>query len=727
MAVTETWPSAEPMAAAVHLASGSPYPLGATVRADGVNFALFSGHATAVELCLHDRRPDGTSEEKFRARLRGPSAGVWHGFLPGVRAGQLYGYRVYGPYEPLAGHRFNPAKLLIDPWAKSLAGEFLWNDAVYGFDPVSDQAELLADSRDSADFVPKSVVVDDRFDWNGDTPPRTSWSRTVLYECHVKGLTNVHPEVPPELRGTYLGLCAPAVIDHLHRLGVTAVELLPIHYALDERNLAERGLVNYWAYNPIAFSAPAARYAAPDRGNAVTQFKTMVRSLHEAGIEVILDVVYNHTAESGQLGPTLSLRGIDNAVYYHLDPDHPRFFRDFTGCGNSVNVRHPRGLQLVMDSLRYWVEQMHVDGFRFDLTTVLARGAAGFEPDGPFLAAVAQDPVLAQVKLIAEPWDLGPGGYQVGGFPAGWSEWNDRYRDALRQYWKGDAGQLSLFARRICGSSDLFRADRGACASINFVTAHDGFTLEDLVSYEQKHNEANGENNRDGTSLNHSRNWGVEGPTEEVSVRVVRDHVTRAILATLAFSRGVPMLAAGDEMGRTQRGNNNAYCQDNDISWVNWELDARQRELLEFTRAVLAIRREYPALRACGFYQGKPVASGEPNDVTWLRPDGSNLTDEDWQDSRCGLLGMLIHAMIGTCGEACEVPYTDGGGRQTIAIYYNAEARGHRVTLPVILGKGRWMRRLNSAAPLPARRAVAGERIEVPARAVVLLEYAYDP
>ncbi|MCO6436379.1 MAG: glycogen debranching protein GlgX [Phycisphaerae bacterium] len=712
--------------AGVHVRPGRPYPLGATLCPDGVQFALFSFHATAVELCLFEDAAGGGFRETGRVRLFGPQAGVWHAFVEGIKAGQRYGYRVHGPYDPLNGHRFNPSKLLVDPYAKSLAGGFSWDDAVYGYQPGAEDADLLPGSSDSAGFVPRSVVVDDHFDWSGDAAPGVPWDRTVIYECHVKGLTALHPGVPPELRGTYLALGSPVIVEHLQRLGVTAVELLPVHYTIDERALVERGLVNYWGYNPIAFSAPASRYAAEGMGDPVLQFKGMVKALHRAGIEVILDVVFNHTAESNQLGPTLSLRGIDNAVYYHHEPLQPRFCADFTGCGNSLNVRHPRVLQLVMDSLRYWVEQMHVDGFRFDLATVLARGPAGFEPDGSFLAAAAQDPVLARVKLIAEAWDVGVEGYQVGRFPPGWSEWNDRYRDAVRRFWRGDGGMLAEFGKRLCASSDLFGSDRGACTSINFITAHDGFTLDDVVSYERKHNEANGEENRDGNNDNHSSNWGVEGPTEDADVVRVREQIKRAMLATLAFSRGVPMLTAGDELGRSQNGNNNAYCQDNEISWVHWTPGARGQALLDFSRGLLALRQEFPALRSCHFYEGKPVAGNERNDVTWLRTDGTEMNHDDWHDEKRGLIGMLIHTMIGEDKIDAADGAVSGAGRQTIVVYYNAESSGHDVALPDVGREGRWNLRLNTAERHPIKRERVGARFQLPAQAVVLLEFEDD-
>jgi isoamylase len=632
---------------------GGPYPLGATWDGMGVNFALFSEHATGVELCLFDRE-DPTRERRVPVRERINQ--VWHCYLPDVRPGQLYGYRVHGPYEPRRGHRFNPAKLLLDPYARAVAGAVAWDDALFGY-RIGGNEDLDRDETDSAPYAPKCVVVDNTFAWGDDRPPRTPWSRTVIYEAHVKGMTALHPDVPPHLRGTYLGLASDAVVDHLLSLGVTAVELLPVHHFLDDRHLVERGLRNYWGYNTVGFFAPDPRYAtAQSLGNPVDEFKTMVRALHAAGLEVILDVVYNHTAEGNHLGPTLSFKGIDNAAYYRLVPDDARFYYDFTGTGNSLNARHPRTLQLIMDSLRYWVTEMHVDGFRFDLAPVLARELFEVDRLSAFFDIIQQDPVLQRVKLIAEPWDVGPGGYQVGNFPVGWAEWNGKYRDDVRGFWKGEPGHVPALASRLSGSADLYKwSQRSAYASVNFVVAHDGYTLHDLVSYEAKHNESNGEDNRDGHDHNISFNWGVEGETDEPEILEMRARSVRNFLATLAFSQGVPMLAHGDEIGRTQRGNNNAYAQDNEISWLCWDLDDRRRALLDFTRRVFAIRQANPVLRRRTYFRGEVVAHEGIKDLTWLRPDGAEMTQGDWDFADGRALGMLIH------GEATDE--TDDRGR----------------------------------------------------------------
>ena len=621
---------------------GQSYPLGATWDGEGVNFALFSENATAVELCLFDQ-PLG-AKESYVIPIRERTHGIWHVYLPDARPGQYYGYRVHGPYAPEQGHRFNPAKLLIDPYAKALSGPVEWNDALFGYTIGSPEQDLVWDARDSAPFVPKSIVIDSAFTWGDDRHPRRSWSHTVIYECHVKGMTILQPDIPPEMRGTYLGMASDPVIDHLLELGVTAVELMPVHQFIAERHLLEQGLTNYWGYHSIGFFAPDTRYAVGSRGEHVSEFKTMVKRLHSAGIEVILDVVYNHTGEGNHLGPTLSLRGIDNAAYYRLDSNNPRFYTDFTGCGNSMNMLHRRLIQLIMDSLRYWVQEMHVDGFRFDLAPVLARELHEVDRLGRFFAIIQQDPITAQTKLIAEPWDLGQGGYQIGNFPRGWTEWNGKYRDAVRKFWRGDDGMISELAYRLSGSSDVYgELRRHTTGSINFITCHDGFTLRDMVSYEQKHNQANGEDNRDGHNENLSRNWGVEGPTENAEINEIRDRIVRNFLGTLAFSQGVPMLTAGDEIGRTQNGNNNAYCQDNEISWLNWDLDERQRKLLEFTRRVFAIRRKNPVLRRRAFFRGAPITGETEKDLAWLRPEGGEMTDEDWRDPKRDVLGMLVY------------------------------------------------------------------------------------
>ena len=622
------------------LRPGQPAPLGATRTGDVTSFSLFSAHATAVELCLFEQPSDAVEVE--RIPLAAGREGVWHAAVRGVAHGQLYGYRVYGPWAPEAGHRFNPAKLLLDPYARALSGSVLWNPSLASHPdgPPGAAPDLSADPRDSAGAMPKCLVIDAAFDWEGDQRPRTPWDRTVVYECHVKGMTMLHPEVPKELRGTYLGLASEPVIDHLRSLGVTAVELMPVHQEASEPRLAALGLVNYWGYSPIAYFAPDVRFARSGRGRQVDEFKAMVRALHRAGLEVLLDVVYNHTAEGGYLGPTLSFRGIDNASYYRLDPERPGRYVDFTGCGNTLDFRQGPALALALDSLRYWVEEMHVDGFRFDIAPVLGRMDPAFDPAAPFFTRVRADPVLSGVKLIAEPWDLGPEGYQAGRFPAGWAEWNGKFRDGMRRFWRGDPGMIGELASRLTGSSDLFgEAGRGPLASVNFVTCHDGFTLHDLVSYEQKHNEANGEHNRDGSDHNLSRNWGVEGPAVTTQVVRVRERVKRSLLAALAFSQGVPMLSHGDEMGRTQLGNNNAYCHDGPLTWIHWNLDPAQQALLDFTRAVFALRAATPALRRRTFLPSTPQGSDGP---AWLDAEGLPMTAEQWNKPGNHFLGMLL-------------------------------------------------------------------------------------
>ena len=578
---------------------GTPFPRGANWDGEGVNFALYSEHAERVELCLFDAKG---KKEIQRIELREQTDLIWHCYLPEARPGQLYGYRVHGPYDPEHGHRFNPHKLLLEPYAKEIVGVVHWSDAHFGYRIGHRLEDLSLDRRDNAGLMPKCRVVDPAFSWGKDKPPTISWSDMVIYELHVRGFTKNHPEVPAALRGTYAGLATAPVIDHLKRLGITSVELMPVHAFVDDRHLVERGLANYWGYNSIGFFAPDHRYSS---SGMISEFKSMVKTMHSHGIEVILDVVYNHTAEGNQLGPTLGFRGIDNAAYYRLLGDDARFYMDYTGCGNTLNLQQPRTLQLIMDSLRYWVLEMHVDGFRFDLASALARELHEVDRLGAFFDILLQDPVLSQVKLIAEPWDLGEGGYQVGNFPVGWGEWNDRYRDTMRAYWKGDGGLVGEFARRLTGSSDLYEhSGRKPYASINFITAHDGFTLHDVVSYNDKHNEANGEENRDGSDNNNSWNCGAEGVTDEEEINALRARQKRNLLATLFFSQGVPMLLAGDEMGRSQQGNNNAYCQDNEISWVNWALSAADQGFLAFVQRVISLRREHPVFRRKHFFQG---------------------------------------------------------------------------------------------------------------------------
>jgi isoamylase len=606
---------------------GTPYPLGATWDGAGTNFALFSEVAERVELCLLG--DDSGVRTENRIELTEVDGFVWHGYLPDVGPGQRYGYRVHGPYDPAQGHRCNPAKLLLDPYAMAVVGQIRWHESLFGYRFSDPPAPSTADS---APYMPTNVVINPFFDWGDDRPPRTPYHETVIYEAHVRGLTLRHPDVPPGQRGTYAGLAHPAVIEHLTRLGVTAVELMPVHQFVPERELVERGLTNYWGYNTIGFLAPHNGYSsATQPGGQVGEFKAMVRALHEAGIEVILDVVYNHTAEGDHRGPTLSFRGIDNAAYYRLGDEDKRYYLDFTGCGNSFNVRYPHALQLIMDSLRYWVLEAHVDGFRFDLAAALARELHDVDRLSAFFDLVQQDPVVSQVKLIAEPWDVGEGGYQVGNFPPLWSEWNGKYRDTVRDFWRGQAATVPEFASRLSGSSDLYETSgRRPVASVNFVTCHDGFTLADLVSYDHKHNEANGEGGADGSDDNRSWNCGAEGTTEDAAVLSLRARQRRNFLATLFCSQGVPMLLAGDEMGRTQDGNNNAYCQDSKVSWVDWDLAGSDTAHLEFTRGLAALRRDHPVFRRRRFFRGRPDGGSGLADIAWLTPSGREMTDRDW-------------------------------------------------------------------------------------------------
>ncbi|HUG24051.1 glycogen debranching protein GlgX [Piscinibacter sp.] len=662
--ITEVWP-------------GQPYPRGATWDGEGVNFALFSENAEKVELCLFD---SSGRHERQRITLNERTDHVWHCYLPQARPGLTYGYRVHGPYAPEHGHRFNPHKLLVDPYARELVGSLRWHDSLYGYTVGHSKADLSFDRRDSAAFVPKSCVHEPAFTWGDDRRPEVPWYEMVIYEMHVRGLTMRHPEVPPQLRGTYAGLSCGPVIQYLKRLGVTTIELMPTHSFIDDRQLVERGLRNYWGYNTLGFFAPEPRYSASGK---VKEFKTMVKTLHSAGIEVILDVVYNHTCEGNELGPTLSLRGIDNASYYIVRGDARRYYDDFTGCGNTVNMEHPRALQMVMDSLRYWVEEMHVDGFRFDLASALARESGRVAHLGGFFDVIRQDPTLNRVKLIAEPWDLGHGGYQVGNFPLGWAEWNDRYRDGMRAYWKGDGGVIGEFASRLTGSSDLYGGSgKRPHASINFVTAHDGFTLHDLVSYNEKHNEANGEDNRDGSDNNLSWNCGVEGPSDDPEIQILRERQKRNLLATLLLSQGVPMLVAGDELGRTQNGNNNPYCQDNEISWFDWIPSARRNALLSFTRRLIALRRTHPTFRRRDFFQGRPLHGAGVKDLQWIKPDGTEMSDEEWGHEHARCLGTyLAGAGLGEVGKRGR-PLTD----DDFLVLFNAHHDDIEFVIPAIPG-----------------------------------------
>jgi glycogen operon protein len=622
---------------------GYPYPLGATWLGNGVNFALFSEHATSVDLCLFDSME--AREENVRIPVTEHTDQVWHIFLPEAQPGQIYGYRVSGPYEPEIGMRFNSSKLLLDPYAKAIAGRVEWGDEMFGYVVGGEKEDLTRDFRDDAWGMPKAVVIDNAFNWDGDRKLGRPLAESIIYEVHVKGFTKLCPRVPPELRGTYAGLGSTWAIDYFKHLGVTAVELLPVHAHIDDKALVDRGLTNYWGYNTIGFFAPEAKYSGSgDRGGQVNEFKTMVRNLHAAGIEVILDVVYNHTAEGNHLGATLAFRGIDNIASYRLQTENPRFYLDFTGTGNTFNLLHPRTLQLVMDSLRYWVLEMHVDGFRFDLASTLARDANGVNKLHAFFEIIHQDPVLSQVKLIAEPWDVGEGGYQVGNFPVLWAEWNGKYRDAIRSFWKGDEGKIGEVAYRLTGSPDLYQHDgKRPYASINFVTSHDGFTLTDLVSYNEKHNEANGETNHDGDNNNLSWNHGVEGPTEDPKINALRERQRRNFLTTLLISQGVPMLLGGDEFGRTQNGNNNAYCQDNELSWFHWEKqDEKQNALLEFTRRLIQLRHQHPVFRRPKFFQGRRIRGSEIKDVMWFNPGGNEMSEKDWSLPLARCLGMML-------------------------------------------------------------------------------------
>ena len=695
---------------------GNALRLGASWDGEGVNFALFSQNATGVDLCLFDAADP--TRETHRIAIRERTNRIWHCYLPDVRPGQLYAYRVHGPYAPHQGHRFNPHKLVLDPYARAIAGHIEWHDAVFGYQIGHPDADLSFNATDSAPYVPKCVVVDEAFTWGGDRPPQVPWSDTLIYEAHVKGMTMRHPDVPPHLRGTYLGLASDAILDHLLSLGVTAIELLPVHHFAVDRRLRDIGLTNYWGYQTLGYFAPDPRYATGNRGQQVDEFKTMVKAFHRVGIEVILDVVYNHTGEGNHLGPTLCFRGIDNASYYRLVPHNERYYQDFTGCGNSLNVLHPRALQLVLDSLRHWVVDMHVDGFRFDLAPTLARDPFEFDSFARFFGTVQQDPVLSQVKLIAEPWDIGPGGYRLGGFPPGWAEWNGKYRDSVRRFWRGDEGQVPELASRLSGSSDIFQAsDRGPYASINFVTCHDGYTLRDLVSYEQKHNHANGEGNRDGDNHNLSRNWGHEGETKAAWVNRMRDRMVKNFLATLAFSQGVPMISHGDELGRTQKGNNNAYCQDSELTWIDWDLDDNQRELLEFARRVFRVLRSNPVFRRRRFFAGNPVTDRGVKDVQWMRPDGREMTDDDWRSPKNRMLGMLIH------GRASDD--VDERGRpnmgQTLLLLLNSSNRARQFRLPDLPERGYWHELVNTAQS--THRVPKGTMLNVAPHSLVLLCY----
>ncbi len=696
---------------------GTPHPLGATWDGVGVNFAVFSEHASRVELCLFDS--SAAESESVTIPLAEHTDMVWHGYLPDVRPGQLYGYRVHGPFEPDKGHRFNPNKVVMDPYARVIGRTVQWDTSLFGFRPGEDDSTF--DDRDSGAHAPLSAVVDSAFTWGDDRPLRTPWHETLIYELHVKGFTARHPAIPESLRGTYLGLASEPAIQHLVSLGVTAVELMPVHHHVDDWHLVQRGLRSYWGYNTLSYFAPDALYAAsPSPLESVREFKMMVRALHAAGLEVILDVVYNHTAEGNHLGPTISLRGIDNATYYRLQPNAPRYYEDFTGCGNTLNMRSPRVLQLIMDSLRYWVTEMHVDGFRFDLASALARELHAVDKLGAFFDIIHQDPILSQVKLIAEPWDLGEGGYQVGNFPTKWTEWNGKYRDAVRRFWRGDGGALSELATRLSGSSDLYeQSGRRPYASINFITAHDGFTLADLVSYNEKHNEANGEHNADGENHNLSWNCGVEGDTTDPHVRELRARQQRNFMATLLLSVGVPMISGGDELCRTQQGNNNAYCQDNDISWTDWTFSAERQDFLEFTRRIIHIWKENPVLRRRKFFQGRRIRGAEVQDIAWLDPTGTEMTDEMWNSPDVRGLGVRLN------GDAIQ-EVNESGERivgDTLLLILNAGDQPLAFVLPPTAPIERWDTLIDTGDPWqPPRRLHTGDRYELRGRAMAVLK-----
>ena len=692
---------------------GLPYPLGATWDGSGVNFAIFCENGTKVELCLFDSAD--AEHESHRIPFTETTDQVWHAYLPDLLPGQVYGYRIDGPYEPQKGHRFNPNKVVLDPYAKLLARNVRWDDSLFGYELGKD--DLSFSATNSAAFAPLAMVVDTAFTWGDDRPPRTPWHKTLIYEAHVKGLTMNHPDVPEKLRGSYAGLASEAIIKHLHDLNVTAIELLPIHQSLTDRYLAEKNMSNYWGYNTLNFFAPHLSYDSPNNSlSPVHEFKMMVRSFHAAGIEVILDVVYNHTAEGNQNGPTVSWRGIDNAAYYRLAED-ARYYMDFTGCGNTLNMQHPKVLQMIMDSLRYYVTEMHVDGFRFDLASTLARELFEVNKLGAFFDIIHQDPILSKVKLIAEPWDVGPGGYQIGNFPPGWTEWNGKYRDCVRRFWKGDGGTVAEFATRLCGSSDLYEhSGRKPYASINFVTCHDGFTLSDLVSYNDKHNEANGEENRDGAGNNDSWNCGVEGPTNDPEIRALRMKQRKNLMATLLLSQGVPMILAGDEFGHSQQGNNNTYCQDNELSWLSWDLDEENRHFFEFVKTVTQLWRSQPVLQRRSFFQGRSIRGDGVLDVTWFNCNGEDMTDEDWSGSVRSLGLRLAGDLIDEADLHGELIVGD-----TLLMLMNAHYEPIPFVLPVVSHEHRWQLLVDtSASEIPTQTFNERDKYELQGRSMAV-------
>jgi len=702
--------------------AGSPVPQGATYDGQGTNFALFSEGAEGVELCLFDGAADKAEARRIRVRER--TNGVWHIYLPEVKPGQLYGYRVHGQFQPEKGLRFNGNKLLLDPYTRAIGRELKWDDALFGYTIGHEAGDLSFDERDSAPFAPLGIVTDAQFDWEGDKGPAIPWHDTVIYEAHVKGLSMRHPEVPEELRGTYAAIGSEPITQHLQKLGITAIELMPIHYFLDDRHLVDKGLRNYWGYNTLGFFAPHDRYAASRTHpvDVVREFKEMVKALHRAGIEVILDVVYNHTAEGNERGPTLSFRGIDNHAYYRLVADQPRYYMDFTGCGNTLNLVHPHSLQILMDSLRYWVTDMHVDGFRFDLASALARELHEVDQLSAFFDTIYQDPTLATVKLIAEPWDLGAGGYQVGKFPVNWTEWNGKYRDAMRKFWKGEMGLHSEIATRFAGSADLYEATgRAPFASINFITAHDGFTLHDLVSYNGKHNEANRDDNKDGSDDNDSWNCGAEGNTDDPAIQQLREQQKRNFLASLMFSQGVPMLCGGDELGRTQGGNNNSYCQDTEISWHDWNLDDKRKVLLEFTSRLIQYRREHPNFHRRSFYEQDPSVGLQKANVRWIRADGAPMTEADWNEG-----GWMRTVAMFLPGDAPEIRDRTGQPIQDddFLLLMNSHHENVPFRVPEDLDPAQWTVEFDTAGDKqPGREEKAGAdgKVDLHARSFMLL------
>lgn len=698
---------------------GSAFPLGATYDGQGVNFALFAENATGVDICLFNSTEDETESVKIRVKER--SNHVWHAYVPGLKPGQLYGFRVYGPFEPHNGHRFNPHKLLIDPYAKAIAGAIQWHDALFAYEVGHPEEDLSFSHVDSAPYIPKSVVIDPTFDWEGDKLPQIQYHESIIYETHVKGFTQLHPDIPEEIRGKYAAISHPVTIQYLKDLGVTAVELMPVHHFVVDRHLKDRGLTNYWGYNTIGFFAPDVRYSSQGiLGGQVSEFKQMVKELHKAGMEVILDVVYNHTGEGNQMGPTLSFRGVDNASYYRLTEDK-RYYMDYTGTGNTLNANVPHVLRLIMDSLRYWILEMHVDGFRFDLAATLARELHEVDRLSAFFDIIHQDPIISQVKLIAEPWDIGEGGYQVGKFPPGWAEWNGKYRDCIRDYWRGADSMLGEFAARFTGSPDLYKEDyRRPTASINFVTAHDGFTLNDLVSYNEKHNMANGEENNDGDSHNRSWNCGEEGSTINAGINALRAKQKRNFLTSLFLSQGVPMLVAGDEISRTQGGNNNAYCQDNEISWLNWK--EADQDLLLFTQKLIQLRKSHPVFCRRRWFKGQPIKGVGLEDIAWFLPEGTEMTEENWNHDFAKSLGVFLNGR----GLRAVGPKGEHIVDDSFYVIFNAHHDGLPYVLPPEKFGRRWIKVLDTAEGSISEEGVdtfeAGDAIQVEGRSVVVLK-----